>query len=192
MSSEQKCCPNGVHLEQSSALPGSVRYNNMVSTIKDRKRIALCSLILAVCAKKRKKRAEKGEWCKNWLMKRRQLGSHVTILRELQNGYEKDFINYMRMDPNTFNRLLTLVTPAINKQDTTMRMSIPAEARLEATLLYLSTGCSYTYLQYTTRISKQRLSKIVPETCQAMYQVLREQYLQVRHCNLLVYFGIIW
>ena len=160
----------------------------MVMSKRDRKRIALWSIIVTVLCvkKKRKKRLEKRKWCKDWLMKRNQLGSHMTILHELQND-NKDFTNYMRMDPHTFHRLLTLVSPAISKQNTIMRSSIPAEARLEATLLFLTTGCSYTHLQYATRISKQSLSHIIPETCQAIYQVLREQYLQVRHCIARLY-----
>ena len=61
-----------------------------------------------------------------------------------------------------------------------MRDSISAEARLEATLLFLSTGVSYSALQYPTRISKQSLSEIVPDTCQAIYDVLKDEYLQVK------------
>lgn len=81
---------------------------------------------------------------------------------------------------NTFHTPLDKVTSFISKQDTNMRDSIPAKARLEATLIFLSTGCRYTSLQYTTRISKQSLSDIIPETCQAIYQVLHGEYLQVR------------
>ena len=108
------------------------------------------------------------------------MGSQVTILRELAGGYETDFMNYMRIDPSTYYKLLTAVKPYIEKQDTIMRDSISAEARLEATLIFLSSGCSYTQEQYQTRISKQSLSMIIPETCRAIYEVLREEYLQVR------------
>lgn len=62
----------------------------MVPTIKDRKRIALCNIILAVCLCNEENVGKK-KMCKDWLMKRRQLGSHVTSLRELQNGQKKDF-----------------------------------------------------------------------------------------------------
>ncbi|MPC81626.1 hypothetical protein E2C01_076254 [Portunus trituberculatus] len=49
---------------------------------------------------------------------------------------------------------------------------------LEATLLFLSTGASYSSFQYPTRISKQSLSQIVPDTCQAIYDELKDEYLQ--------------
>ena len=85
----------------------------------------------------------KRSWCKRWLENRKALGSHVTILRELSDGYERDFTNYMRMDPGTFYKLLEEVKPYIAKQNTIMREAISAEARLEATIIFLSTGCSY-------------------------------------------------
>ena len=90
-----------------------------------------------------------------WLQKRENLGSHATILRELKCESERDFLNYMRMDPNTFYNLLSKLEPTIGKLDTQIRKSITVEARLHATLLFLSTGCNYTTLQYTTKISKQ-------------------------------------
>ena len=49
------------------------------------------------------------EWCKDWLQKQNERGSHATILQELRTGYELDFTNYMLMDPNTFYDLLDFV-----------------------------------------------------------------------------------
>ena len=142
------------------------------------KRIVLCTIIIAMCNKKKDWR-EKKQWCKKWLANRTTLGSHVTLLRELEGDHCRDFHHYMRMDPDTFYRLLGKVQHRIEKQDTNMRDSISALARLEATLLFLSTGASYSSLQYFTRISKQSLSQIVPDTCQAIYEELKDEYLQV-------------
>lgn len=143
------------------------------------KKIVISIITAVICKKKRVPR----KWCKEWLSQRKILGSHATIFRELKDGHEKDFTNYMRMDPHTFHKLLHKVEPYIKKENTVLRESIPAEARLEATLSYLSTGCSYTSLQYSTRISKQSLSSIIPETCVAIYNVLKDDYLQVRIIN---------
>jgi hypothetical protein len=76
--------------------------------------------------------------------------------------------------------LLKKIGPLIEKQNTNMRDSIHPGARLEATLRWLVSGGSYTALQYSTRISKQSLSKIIPETCDAIYVSLKEEYLKVR------------
>jgi len=154
----------------------------MPSTV-EKKKIALCGIILAVCVRKQKQvRAQKSVWCKEWLRRRGELGSHATLLRELHDEREHDFIQYMRMDLNSFYTLLAKVEPYITKQDTHFRQSICAEARLEATLRFLASGCSYTALQYSTRISKQSLPLIIPETCQAIYTVLRDDYLKVSAC----------
>ena len=103
----------------------------------------------------------------------------MTLLPELQSDHPKDFQHYMRMDPDTFYRLLEKVQHRIERQNTNMRDSVSALARLEATLLFLSTGASYSSLQYSTRISKQSLSEIIPDTCQAIYDELKDEYLQV-------------
>ncbi|XP_068200467.1 uncharacterized protein [Palaemon carinicauda] len=130
-----------------------------------------------MCAKV-KATKQKRVWCKEWLRRREDIGSHVTILRELKHGYEADFINYMRMNRNTFYNILSKVKPYIMKEDTNMRQSISAEAQLHATLLFLSTECSYRSLQYTTSICNQSLSAIIPEICKQIYEVLRKDYLR--------------
>ena len=135
-----------------------------------KKEILCC--IIALFIKKRL-------WYKDWLKKRNVDGIHATILYELRDGHKLDFRNYLRMSVNTFYMLLAKVEPHIVKKDTNMKDSITAEARLEATLRYLATGCTYSALQYSTRISKQSLSKIIPETCLAIYHVLKDDYLQV-------------
>lgn len=133
-------------------------------------------------------RAQKSVWCNEWLRRRGELESHVThiLLRELHDERENYFIQYMRMDVNSFYTLLAKVEPYTTKQDTQLRQSLCAEARLEATLRFLAFGCSYTALEYSTRISKQSLSLIIPETCQAIYTVLRDDYLK-GECLLKVY-----
>lgn len=132
--------------------------------------------VICVAEKNRKKR----KWSRRWLLER-QRNSHVTLLRELsQEESNFDFINYLRMDQQTFHELLNLVSPVIHRQDTNMRNAISAEERLTATLRFLATGRSYTDLQYSTRISRAALSELIPETCKAIYNVLKAEYLKVK------------
>ena len=91
------------------------------------KKIALCSMIIAVLCEEEEEMTRR-EWCKDWLHKRNERGSHATIFQELRTGYESDFTNYMRMDPNTFYDLLEKLQPFITKQDTCMRESISPAA----------------------------------------------------------------
>jgi len=76
------------------------------------------------------------------------------------------------MDEETYTYLLSLVSNTIQKQNTIMRKCISPHERLTATLRFLATGRSYTDLQYSTIIPKPALSKIIPETCDAIYSAL--------------------
>ncbi|CAH1961295.1 unnamed protein product [Acanthoscelides obtectus] len=57
-----------------------------------------------------------------------------------------------------------------------MRKAISPHERLTATLRFLATGRSYEDLKLTTIISPQALGVIIPETCEAIYKVLRHDY----------------
>jgi len=129
-----------------------------------------------------KKKAKKRKWVKEWLLKRSQY-SHVNLLNEIR-FHPEDWHNYLRMDEDTYLELLKLVTPLIKKEDTHLRKSITPHERLTATLRFLATGCTYEDLKFTTVISPQLLGEIIPETCNAIYTVLKDKYLKV--CILLM------
>lgn len=86
---------------------------------------------------------------------------------------------YFRMSPNRFQHLLGLVSPLISKKDTNMRKAITPEERLALTLRFLATGDSQQSLSFSFRIGKATLSRIIAETCDAIYEVLKDAYLSV-------------
>jgi hypothetical protein len=79
--------------------------------------------------------------------------------------------------------LLSVVSPLIQKKNTTMWQAITRRKRLTATSRFLSTGRSYEDLKFSTMMSPQALGKIIPETCCAIYKVLKEYY-KVRVYNV--------
>lgn len=89
------------------------------------------------------------------------------------------FTNYFRLDENLFQELLTKVTPLIQKENTQMRKAVTPAQRLAVTLRYLATGCSYTELHYNFRISVSLLTTLIPEVCEAIYSVLKDDYMKL-------------
>lgn len=62
----------------------------------------------------------------------------------------------------------------ISKQNTSFREAIPATERLMLTLRYLATGDSFTSLMYIFKISKQLISRIIPEVFSAIIGSVQE------------------
>nr|XP_022907301.1 protein ALP1-like [Onthophagus taurus] len=123
--------------------------------------------------KKKKKRV----WTKEWLRNRERF-THLRLLKSIQASEPPDFINYLRMDYPTFAQLLSEITPLIERKDTLMRDAVTPEERLIATLRFLATGRSFEDLKFSYVISTQLLGRIIPETCRAIYKVLRKKYLK--------------
>ena len=77
------------------------------------------------------------------------------------------------MSPKRFDHLLELVKPIIEKKNTNLRKSMPAAERLAITL---ATGDSQQTLSFSYRLGKATMSKIISETCKAIYTVLKDPY----------------
>lgn len=107
---------------------------------------------------------------------------------ELNLEYRCDagFKNFFRMKSSDFENLLKMIAPNVIKKDTPFRKAIPVNHRLAVTLRFLATGDSYTSLSYLLKISKQAISIIVPEVCDALVEALKD-YVKVRklttHCS---------
>ena len=79
-------------------------------------------------------------WVRPWLLRRYQLGAYDALMVELANEDLPNYVALLRVAPDLFAELLSKVEPIIRRQDTVMRPSISAGARLALTLRYLATG----------------------------------------------------
>ena len=91
--------------------------------------------------------------------------------QEISGHYKK----FTRMTATDFEYLMNLIGPKIGRRNTPLREAVSVQDRLAVTLRYLATGDSFTSLQYLFRISKQAISSIIPEVCQALIGGLKEQ-----------------
>ena len=87
------------------------------------------------------------------------------------------FMNYFRLNKVDFNYVLEKVAPLIRKSDAEIRQSISPEIRLMITLQYPATEAYVTSLHYDWCVSVSSISNIIPETCQAIYDSLKQELL---------------
>jgi hypothetical protein len=73
------------------------------------------------------------------------------------------YTNFTRIAPADFEFLINLIGPKIAEKDTIYRAAVPVEERLAVTLRFMTTGDSYTSLQYLFKFSKEAAGQIIPE-----------------------------
>lgn len=100
-------------------------------------------------------------------------GASNNLAKKLYSHDCEKFFNFFRMSQETFDELLCLVGPKIQKQDY-IRESIDPTTRLQITLRYLSSGDSMVSLHYMFRVGKNTVSQIIAETCQIIWDTLKE------------------
>ena len=144
-----------------------------VFCIMDKNKL-LCYAVLGIVLQNKRKPKKRRIWVKEWLQKRTRF-LHTNLLSELRLD-PKDWHNYLRINENTYLKLLAIVSPSIERQNTVFRVAISPHERLTATLGFLATGRSYEDLKFSTIISPQSLGQIIPETCDAIFKGLKEYF----------------
>lgn len=86
------------------------------------------------------------------------------------------FFKYTRMFPEQFDHLLNLIKDKILKR--CRRKFLIPELRLAMTLKYLAHGGSFQNLAWEFRVGHSTVSKIILETCVAIWNTLQPIYLQ--------------
>jgi len=117
-------------------------------------------------------------WVQKWISNRHYLGASSTLLKEFAVDDQLSYRNIMRMSTDNFENLLCLTRSMIQKQNTNMRMALPAKLKLEITLRFLATGDSFKSLQYLFRVPACTISKFLPEVLDAITEALKS-YLKV-------------
>lgn len=97
-------------------------------------------LLIFLRRRRRRKTNLRTTWSKSWILKRQGRGVYANLLQELKGEDPESFRQYHRLDINSFNFILNMVRPLIQKKETWMRATISPHERLAVTLRYLATG----------------------------------------------------
>ena len=86
--------------------------------------------------------------------------------------------NLIKLSPELFTELVKRVGPVIENQKTRFRQPLPAGLNIAITLRYLATGDSYKSLMHFFRVALNTISLFVPEVCEAIYQIYKNEELK--------------
>ncbi|KAK4289341.1 hypothetical protein Pmani_037680 [Petrolisthes manimaculis] len=131
-----------------------------------------CVILLQLIKHARDLQSQKKRlWVQPWL-RRSDKSVYNNLVKELSLEDHDSFRFFHRVNQDQFLELLSLVEPLISKQDTRMRKAVTSHERLSVMLRHLATGESKQSLGYAYRLSPNLLSRIIPEVCEALYQML--------------------
>ena len=117
-----------------------------------------------------------GEECglEKLFLERKQKGEYNTLVKDMMLFDHEYFFKMFRMTPSRFEELLSWVAPHIQKCSKFRDVASPSE-RLCVTLRYVATGDAQSTLASSYRISPSVVSRIIRETCSAIWTVLSEK-----------------
>ncbi|KAK5643275.1 hypothetical protein RI129_007120 [Pyrocoelia pectoralis] len=105
-------------------------------------------------------------------------GCSSNLIVEIEDNDPDKYFNFLRMSPDSFHELLEYVKARIEKRNV-VRTPIPATTRLQVTLRYLASGDSMTSISFLFRIGINSVSRIILETCSAIWDCLKDIVLRV-------------
>uniref|UniRef100_A0AAG5DNT5 DDE Tnp4 domain-containing protein n=1 Tax=Anopheles atroparvus TaxID=41427 RepID=A0AAG5DNT5_ANOAO len=139
--------------------------------------IALTSalrLFIATRKEYRQQRVNRRFWMQSSFYNRANTKETVGKEPRRNEAINDTLSKHVRLSREDFSHLFELLKPRITKMDTTMRTCISPLERLCITLRFLATGDSYMSLSTLFHISRQSISKIIPEVCDAIAEVLKD------------------
>ena len=146
--------------------------------------------ILAILLLRRQKRnmkitsRRKKMWVRKLFRERRPKGLYNVLLKDLMLFDHEYFFKAFKMSPGRFEKLLSWIAPLILKLSRIRDVKGPSE-RLCVTLWYLTSGDAQLSIASSFRISPPTISRIIQETCGAIWDELCSRgYLDVPDTEL--------
>ena len=113
-------------------------------------------------------------WVRQIYKDRKEKGEFNLLVQQSKFFDAEIFFQIFRMSATQFEELLQLISPFIEK-DCMRREPIKSEERLAVTLRYLATGDAFKTIGASYRISTASVSRIVKETCNVLWNVLKNK-----------------
>jgi hypothetical protein len=111
------------------------------------------------------------------IRKRKTLGVYATLFKELSNNDPEYFFEYLRMTPESFQKLVGLIQREIEPIGPNAR--IFAEQRTLIAIRFLVSGERFSSLSYQFRVGASTIKIIVDSVCRAIWRNLRGIYMKV-------------
>ena len=128
-------------------------------------------LLLLLRLRSRFRKKCKKMWVRRIFQEREDKSEYHILVKDLVLFDHEYFFKSFRMNPETFEQLLSLVAPFITKSSERRPVASAAE-RLCVTLKHLCTGDSHVTLATSYRISPPVIGRIIKETCAVIWNVL--------------------
>ena len=139
----------------------------------NKRRVAAAAIVLLLQRKRKKRRW----WIRPAFVRRMEFSEFSNLLPHLEKEDPEMYFKYLRMQPQRFEHLLSILQE--NLQKFSFREPISAKERLVITLVYLATGCSQQELAFRFSRGRSTISNILSETCDALWNILSPLYLRL-------------
>ena len=117
-------------------------------------------------------------WVRSWLQRSEEKGCYHNLFKELLLEDTESFREFVRMDRNHVQFLVKKLWNHLYKKETKMRKSITPDEKVSLFLRYLATGESFRSLEFTYRVSRRSVSRIVMEVANTIITEMQKTYLK--------------
>ena len=122
----------------------------------------------------RRRRKPQNPWVMPWILEREERGCYITLLDELITTDIPGYRNFTRMEPAFFYLIEERIIPRQRKSTTNFRKPLEVRLKLAVTLRHLSTGETYTSLQYQQRVGRMTICIFVSQVCKAILKEFQQ------------------
>ena len=124
-----------------------------------------------------RRRKPQNPWVLPWILQREERCCYRTLLDELITTDIPGYRNFTRMEPAFFYLIEERITPHLRNSIPNFRKPLEVGLKLAITLRHLSTGESYTSLQYQWRVGRTTICKFLHQVCKVILKEFQQEYL---------------